>query len=103
MSERDSRLRRVLRAISVDVGLLRRRREYRLLVAGQVRTDDEGYVITEGRSTRTGLPGVFTAGDLVDHTYRQAVTAWRYVWSTRSPAAKTPGTPVRVERPSVMT
>ena len=45
------------------------------LVVGQVRTDDEGYVITEGRSTRTGLPGVFAAGDLVDHTYRQAVTA----------------------------
>ena len=45
------------------------------LVEGLVDTDDEGYVITEGRSTRTGLPGVFAAGDLVDHTYRQAVTA----------------------------
>jgi thioredoxin reductase (NADPH) len=45
------------------------------LVAGQVDTDDEGYVITQGRSTRTNRPGVFAAGDLVDHTYRQAVTA----------------------------
>jgi thioredoxin reductase (NADPH) len=45
------------------------------LVAGQVDVDDEGYVITEGRSTRTKKPGVFAAGDLVDHTYRQAVTA----------------------------
>src|SRR4051812_9501451 len=45
------------------------------IVQGQVQTDDEGYVITEGRSTRTGKPGVFAAGDLVDHTYRQAITA----------------------------
>jgi thioredoxin reductase (NADPH) len=45
------------------------------LVRGQVDIDDEGYVITQGRSTRTNLPGVFAAGDLVDHTYRQAVTA----------------------------
>ena len=45
------------------------------IVAGQVTLDDEGYVVVEGRSTRTGLPGVFAAGDLVDHTYRQAITA----------------------------
>jgi thioredoxin reductase (NADPH) len=45
------------------------------LVAGQIDLDEEGYVKVEGRSTRTNRPGVFAAGDLVDHTYRQAVTA----------------------------
>ncbi len=45
------------------------------LIKGQVDLDDEGYVLTEGKSTRTNLAGVFAAGDLVDHTYRQAVTA----------------------------
>jgi thioredoxin reductase (NADPH) len=45
------------------------------LVAGQIDTDPEDYVVVDGRSTRTKRPGVFAAGDLVDHTYRQAVTA----------------------------
>jgi thioredoxin reductase (NADPH) len=45
------------------------------LVRGQIDVDAEGYVKVAGRSTRTNRPGVFAAGDLVDHTYRQAVTA----------------------------
>src|SRR6478609_5475526 len=45
------------------------------LVKGVVELDDEGYVVVEGRTTRTNVPGVFAAGDLVDHTYRQAITA----------------------------
>ena len=45
------------------------------LVTSQVALDDEGYVKVEGRSTRTNLTGVFACGDLVDHTYRQAITA----------------------------
>ncbi|GAA4429566.1 thioredoxin-disulfide reductase [Actinokineospora soli] len=45
------------------------------LVKGQVELDDEGYVVTRGRTSYTNLDGVFAAGDLVDHTYRQAITA----------------------------
>lgn len=45
------------------------------LFKGQIDLDDEGYVKVEAPSTRTNLTGVFAAGDVVDHTYRQAITA----------------------------
>lgn len=45
------------------------------LVKGQVELDAEGYVLVNQGTTETNLPGVFAAGDLVDHTYRQAITA----------------------------
>ena len=45
------------------------------LVTGQLDLDDEGYLKVASPSTRTNIPGVFGAGDVVDHTYRQAITA----------------------------
>jgi thioredoxin reductase (NADPH) len=45
------------------------------LFKGQIELDDEGYVKVDSPSTRTNIAGVFAAGDLVDHTYRQAITA----------------------------
>jgi thioredoxin reductase (NADPH) len=73
------------------------------LIRGQVDVDENGYVITDGKSTRTNLPGVFAAGDLVDHTYRQAITAagtgcqaaLDAEWYLRD----TPGVPVPAEMP----
>jgi len=45
------------------------------LFAGQLDTDDEGYLLVKSPTTETKIPGVFASGDVVDHTYRQAITA----------------------------
>jgi thioredoxin reductase (NADPH) len=73
------------------------------LVRGQIDVDENGYVSTQGKSTLTNRPGVFAAGDLVDHTYRQAITAAASgcqaaldaEWYLRD----TPGVPVPAEMP----
>ncbi|MDP3981907.1 MAG: FAD-dependent oxidoreductase, partial [Chlamydiota bacterium] len=45
------------------------------LFEGQISLDEKGYIISEGRTSNTNIPGVFAAGDVQDHRYRQAITA----------------------------
>jgi thioredoxin reductase (NADPH) len=74
------------------------------LVRGQIDVEENGYVVTREKSTQTNRPGVFAAGDLVDHTYRQAITAagsgcqaaLDAEWYLRD----TPGVPVPGEMPA---
>ena len=62
---------RVLTGLFVAIGHIPRSE----LITSQITVNGEGYVEVDGRSTRTNIPGVFACGDLVDYTYRQAITA----------------------------
>ena len=62
---------RVLTGLFVAIGHIPRSE----LIRSQITVNAEGYVEVDGRSTRTNIPGVFACGDLVDYTYRQAITA----------------------------